>query len=332
MRRTRPLFAVVYLFLSVALAWAQLKVVAPPPAPPAAGAPAAGGATPAALDQDDETLLKAGKVGVDGPGLLDYFRQRTTTSAERDRIAGLIRQLGDDSYAVRQKASEGLAGMGRGAEPYLQRALSDPDEEVKQRAGLLLKDAGNADAYAAQGAAAARLLRLRAPADAAGVLLAYMPDAFGGAAEEEVLASLAVLGVHDGKVDAPLLAAIKDKEPSVRAAAAVVIGRSGTPEQRADVQALLNDPDPRVRYRAAQGLLAGRDPAGVAALVALVKDGPTDVASRSADLLGCAADVHAPRVAYADDPVERQNCAKAWAAWAQFCRSTGASAQATRGA
>ena len=108
--------------------------------------------------------------------------------------------------------------------------------------------------------------------------------------------------MHDGKVDAFVVAALKDKQANRRAAAGVAVGRSGTPEQRAEVQALLADPDPRVRFRAAQGLLAGRDRAGIPALVALVKDGPTDLAFRSSELLSCAIGVRAPRVPFGEDP------------------------------
>jgi hypothetical protein len=318
MRPTVPWLAVFCLLPSLAALAGQavppggLPVNPAPAAPPAPAGPA-----PAAPEQDDETLLKAAKVGVDGPGLLEYFRRHTTAAAQRERIGGLIRQLGDDSFKVRQKASDDLAALGAAAAPYLRRALDDPDEEARQRAAILVKSADGADARAAEAAAAARLLRQRAPADAAPVLLAYTADADGVAVEEEVVASLAVLGVHDGKVDAAVLAALKDKDSAARAAAAAVVGRSGTPEQRADVQALLNDPDPRVRFGAARGLAAGRDRAGVSVLVALVKDGPSDVAARSAELLSCAAGLRAPRVDYSDDPAVRQNCAKAWAAWGQ---------------
>jgi len=266
---------------------------------------------------EDEKLLKAAKIGVAGPGLLDYFRQHTTTQAQQEHIQTLIRQLGDDSFKVRQAATTELAALGPTAVPYLRRALNDPDEELKERAENLIRTADGLEARAAQSAAAARLIRQRAPADAAAVLLAYTPDAESAEVEEEVVASLAVLAVHDGKVDAVVVAALKDKQANRRAAAGVVVGRSGTPEQRAGVQPLLADPDPRVRFRAAQGLLAGRDRAGIPALIALVKDGPMDFAFRSSELLSCAIGVRAPRVPFGEDPAARQACANAWDRWAK---------------
>ena len=94
-----------------------------------------------------------------------------------------------------------------------------------------MKNAEGVDNRAAQSAAAARLIRQRAPEGAAAALLAYAPDADSDAAEDEIVASLAILGVHDGKVDAAVVAALKDKAPACRAAAGVVVGRSGTAEQ-----------------------------------------------------------------------------------------------------
>ena len=287
----------------------------PPPAPAPPGAPSATPIT-STTPADDEQTLKDAKVGVDGPGLLAYFQQHTTPADQQERIGGLIRQLGDDSYKVREKASADLAKLGAAAVPYLRRALNDGDEEIRERAENLTKNAEGVENRAAQSAAAARLIRQRAPDGAAAALLAYAPDADSDAVEDEVVAALAVLGVHDGKVDAAVVAALKDKAPGRRAAAGVVLGRSGTAEQRADVQKLLADADPRVRFRAAQGLLAGRDRAAVPALIALVKDGPPDLAYQADELLSCAVGAHVAHVPYGQDAQSRQNCRAAWTAWA----------------
>ncbi len=298
---------------------AVLGVAQPPAAPNPPAPPGAPSATPitAATPADDEQTLKDAKVGVDGPGLLAYFQQHTTAPDQQERIGALIRQLGDDSYKVREKASADLAKLGAAAVPYLRRAQNDADEEIKERAENLTKNAEGVENRAAQSAAAARLIRRRAPDGAAAALLAYAPDADSDAVEDEIVAALAVLGVHDGKVDAAVVAALKDKAPGRRGAAGVVVGRSGTAEQRADVQKLLTDADPRVRFRAAQGLLAGRDRGAVPALIALVKDGPPDLAYQADELLSCAVGAHAPHVPYGYDAQSRQNCRAAWAAWAQ---------------
>ena len=60
----------------------------------------------------DEQTLKAANLGTDGPALLDFFRKRTPTEANVKRITLLIKQLGDDSFAVREKASAELVSIG----------------------------------------------------------------------------------------------------------------------------------------------------------------------------------------------------------------------------
>src|SRR5713101_8580149 len=56
----------------------------------------------------DEALLKAAGLTGDGPALLDYFRKRTVQSVDPKKIKSLIKQLDDDSFQVRERASEEL--------------------------------------------------------------------------------------------------------------------------------------------------------------------------------------------------------------------------------
>ncbi len=51
----------------------------------------------------------------------------------------LVAKLGDDSYEVREKATEGLIALGAGAIPALERALESEDLEVRLRAGRALR-------------------------------------------------------------------------------------------------------------------------------------------------------------------------------------------------
>ena len=101
---------------------AALGVAQPPGAPNPPGAPpVAPPATPITptAPADDEQVLKDAKVGVDGPALLAYFQQHATTAEQRERIAALVRQLGDDSYKVREKAQADLAKLGPAAVPHV---------------------------------------------------------------------------------------------------------------------------------------------------------------------------------------------------------------------
>jgi HEAT repeat protein len=281
----------------------------------ALAAPAIYAAPPAEkISPDDDKLLKGAKLAAEGPALLDYFKKRTLTAQNRDKIDELIRKLGDDSFKVREKAGDDLRAFGAVALPQLRRALGDPDEEVRERAreGIAaVEEKANADLSAA----AARVLRTRAPAETVKVLLEYAPDAENDAVAEEVLTTLAVVGVKENKVDALLVEALKDKHPARRAAAALAVGRSGTAEQRKKVQALLSDADVRVRFRAAQGLLAARDRAGIPALIALLAEAPPELAARAEELLSCATAGRGPRSIISDNTQQNRAARAAWEQW-----------------
>jgi len=71
----------------------------------------------------DEALLKAAGLTGDGPALLDYFRKRTVQSVDPKKIKSLIKQLDDDSFQMRERASEELVKYRKFAEPWLNEAL-----------------------------------------------------------------------------------------------------------------------------------------------------------------------------------------------------------------
>src|SRR5262245_27272851 len=96
--------------------------------------PSAVTAGPSDAANSDEQLPKAAGVGADGPALLDFFRRSTLTGADQDRIQTLIRQLGDEDYAQREKASAELLTLGSAALPKLREAAKDRDPEIAYRA------------------------------------------------------------------------------------------------------------------------------------------------------------------------------------------------------
>src|SRR5262249_7435137 len=105
----------------------------------------------------DERVLKDARLAVDGPSLLEFFRRRTISNADLERIGQLIRDLGDDSFEARQKASAQLVAIGAAAVPLLKQATKNDDIEVVRRAQECLKhiETGSSTAVVA---AAARIL------------------------------------------------------------------------------------------------------------------------------------------------------------------------------
>src|SRR4051794_5331658 len=66
-----------------------------------------------------ERILKDANLAADGPALLAFFRMRTLSEVDQDRLGATVRRLGDDSFTVREKASGDLAAAGRAALPFL---------------------------------------------------------------------------------------------------------------------------------------------------------------------------------------------------------------------
>ena len=269
-------------------------------------------AEPAVPDPADEALLKSAGLGVDGPALLEFFRKRTVSPQDEKRAAELVTRLGDEQYALREKATRDLKALGPAALPALRRAAQASDAEVKRRARdcLATIETGLRPELAG---AAARLLAARAPAGAAPALLAYLPWAPDADAEEEAQLALLALTAKAGKPGPALVAALADKAPSRRGAAALAVSRSGTEGQRRRVGPLLADPDPKVRLLAARGLLAARDKDAVPAVIDLLTVAP--LAARAEDVLLSLAGEAGPKAALGEDEASRRKCRDAWQAW-----------------
>jgi hypothetical protein len=266
------------------------------------------------VEADEATLRDAG-IRVDGLSLLQFFRAQTLSVAQRARLQTTVRQLGDPSFRARERATADLLVAGRGALPYLRPALSDPDLEIARRARYCLQ-AIESSAFVARGLAAARLLAVRRPEGAVDVILNYLPDADDEQLEEDLIAALEKVGARDGKVDPRLSAALRDKVPLRRAAAAQVVGRFGTVPQRADARSRLTDRDPRVRWGAAQGLIAGQDKDAVPTVIGLLVEAPQALAWRAEELLCRIAGEQSPAVSLgAGNVAERRKCHNAWAEW-----------------
>jgi hypothetical protein len=264
------------------------------------------GATDDAAAADERQLREAG-VGTDGPALLDFFRRRTLTDADRAAVARLVMQLGDEDGDRRDEASSRLIAFGPPVLPALRNALNSEDPEVVRRAREAIGAIEQA-IRAGLSSAAARELARKAPAGATPVLLAYLPFA-EEAAEDDLLTALVTLNPSTDKLHPGLTPALSDPHALVRAAAAHVIGRKGEAKERAAVRKLLADKEPSVRFRAAVALLTARDRSAVPVLIELMAgDGP--VSWQSEDALFRLAGDKAPTTS-----AERARGHEAWVAW-----------------
>ncbi len=265
---------------------------------------------------EDEALLLGARSNPDGPGLVEFFRLRSIKSeADEKKIEALIERLSSARFREREKATNELIAIGRRARPFLTRVGMDKDIEVRRRVADCLAAIESANSIDLE-LAALRLLRIRKPEGACPVLLQYLPAVSDSAVEEQLFETLTALAIRDGKADAALLDALKDKDPSRRGAAVVLIAHGGNASQKEQVRQLLKtEAEPLVRLRAGQGMLAARNKAGVAILLPLLTEAPRDIALQAREVLLSIGDAALPTREVGNGKAARQQCRDEWERW-----------------
>jgi HEAT repeat protein len=272
---------------------------------------------PCALDRrsDDEKLLRRWKIEPTGPGLLAYLRSQAPNESERRALERQIWQLGSDHFPERERASETLSGRGVPALPYLRRALGQMDPEISRRARACITQIENGPGPAVP-IAALRLLATDRQPGAVQAVLAYVPFIEDESVEDQAIATLIALAANDQAALIDFNAALTSPEPACRAAAVAVLGRLGDIPEKSCARQLLADPNCRVRFRAAEALLARHDRSALPVLIGLVEESPLATGWRAEDILYRTAGETAPAVSiglgHKDD---RKRAAAAWLAW-----------------
>jgi hypothetical protein len=267
------------------------------------------------LDPDEEFLREAG-VATDGASLLAFLdREVPKANVDPSEVGQLIAQLGAGEFPKREEASRLLVTIGPLALPALRQAERHADLEVARRASGCVREI-NKPSRLVLAPAAARLLVKKRPPAAIEVLLRYLPYAVDDETIDEVSFGLEAWAVNNGKLDPAFLAALNDSSPTRRALAACLAGIRSTPDYRARVRLLWTDPDPTVRLRAAQGLLAAGEKESIPVLIELLEGVSTDLSWQAEELLHWAAGPESPTVTIgAGSPNACRACRAAWQDW-----------------
>ena len=269
-------------------------------------------ALPAGQPEEDEAALKEAKVSTTTADLLEFFRKRILPETDQGRVRALIARLNDDSFSVRQKATEDLIALGPGIIPLLREAKRSSNPEVADRARICLEVAERTSTVELI-SAAVRLLGHRKPPEAAKVLLDYAPFADEGV-NEALRATLQKLALRDGKPDPAVLAARDDKQPVRRALAVEALVRVKALKDE-PAHKFLEDASALVRLRTALALVEEGDRAAVPALVSVLPDVPLPQAWLAEDVLCRLAGDKTPQVALGDDAASRRKARDAWEGW-----------------
>jgi hypothetical protein len=162
---------------------------------------------------------------------------------------------------------------------------------------------------------APRLLAIRKPAGAAGVLLASLSITDDRAMKDAIGKALCSLVILEGKADKVLLDALGHPLPLRRAIAAEALAGGGAKQWPA-VRKLLTDPDAEVRVRTALALAFAQDSEAVPALIELIGELPRTQTWEAQQVLQLLAGAKAPPPATGkDDVAARKKQREAWQAW-----------------
>jgi HEAT repeat protein len=303
------------LLLGLGLALASFCPAPPPADRPEGSAPDHVASDPGQLAAE-ETALQAAIQADDAAGALDFFRKRTPAEAQRQRLRLLVRQLADDSFEVRQKATAELVASGPVAATPLRAAALSPDAEVAARAQAALAQVRRDGALPLL-LSALRLVSRRQPLGTVPSLLAYLPFADDESVAEEVRAALAALTVQDARPDPALLQGLVSADPDDRAAAGTVLARANLPDTRPAVRRLLEDDEPSVRLRVGRALVMAKDREAIPVLIELFGDLAGDDRWDLEELLERVAGEDAPALPRDDAGATRRRRLDAWRGWWQ---------------
>ncbi len=267
------------------------------------------------VEDPNEALLVQGKVGTDTRSIIAYLRSKSENDADLLIVDKLVRQLGSRNFKLREDAEAKLLKLEMGALDKLRKATGDSDEEIRKRATALATSIETKTALPV-GLAAVRVLLRRQPPELAEVLLRYLPHAGSEEVQDEIAFGLDGLAKNDKNVVAVLAKALTDPLAWRRALAGCILGRIGSNEQRAQVRKLLQDTDPMVRLRAAQGLLAGKDKSAAPTLIALLEGESIFEVWQAEELLFWMAGYDAPGITIgAGGKAQQRKCREAWELW-----------------
>ena len=271
---------------------------------------------PAAADDADEALLKGAGLPTDGPGLLDFVRQRSREAADTDELEPLLKDLGSPDPKAADAASAALVARGPLAVPALRRAANDlADKPKADRARKALGQIeGRAGADLA--AAVARVLAAKKYGGAVEALLDYLPYADDANVLDAVGTALGQLAYPEGKAHPALLKALDSEAAVLRATAVEALSKTDHPETRPAIAKRLTDPARPVRQRAALALARVEDVSAIPVLIELTAELTRAERVPVDEMLRSLAGETAPKsLPTGDDEKDRKALRDAWAGW-----------------
>ena len=279
----------------------------------------------------DTKALESANLSADKPEtMIAYLKQRTLSDSDLQKIQNVIKNMGDEQFEERVKASLTAEKFGPAAiGPLRTAAQGDPDPEIAFRAGETLKRIEKVPHTAIASAVARALGKTKSP-DAVAAMLGFLPMADSTGVEDDLHAAIAILAIREGVTDPAILAALEDKLPSRRATAAIawLEASAGNPQLSADAAkkvkvALAKETDGETKFSVGFTLATvTRDVDAVAELITSIPDLSRGRIWQAEDFLIQLAGKNAPKTKMGPLKPDLEKARDSWRKWWDGAKGT----------
>lgn len=250
---------------------------------------------------------------INGEKLLPEFTQKIPTPEDQRKIKDLIRDLGDDNFETREKASTKIKALGDLVVPSLRSLTNSLDVEIKGRAKSLLEEMGESKSKPIS-PSLVRILALKKTKGLLPALLAYFPVAESDEQFNEFLESAILYARQQPLPDAAVLKSLNAENPRVKLASGMLLLPFEDANSKETVKTILADNNPWIRNRMALALVNLADKSAVPVLINTLADLNQEQSSDTDAFLFELAGANLPTDLPAS-PSDRKKTKDAWLAW-----------------
>ncbi len=250
---------------------------------------------------------------INGEKLLPEFTQKIPTPEDQIKIKALIRDLGDDNFETREKASTKIKALGDLVVPSLRSLTNSLDVEIKGRAKSLLEEMGESKSKPIS-PSLVRILALKKTKGLLPALLAYFPVAESDEQFNEFLESATLYARQQPLPDAAVLKSLNAENLRVKLASGMLLLPFDDAISKETVKTILTDKSPWIRNRMALALVNLADKSAVPVLINTLADLNQEQSSDTDAFLFELAGANLPTDLPAS-PSDRKKTKDAWLAW-----------------
>jgi HEAT repeat protein len=250
---------------------------------------------------------------LNGENLLLQFTKKIPNQEDQKKIKDLIRELGDDKFEVREKASSKIKGLGDLVVPTLRSLTNSTDVEIKGRAKALLEEMGESKSKPVS-SSLVKILALKNTKGFLGALLAYLPVAESDEQFSDFLESAILYARKQPTASPEALELLDSENPRVKLASALLLLPFDDSNSKESVKKILGGKNPWIQSRLAMAMVGLADKSAMPVLIQSLADLTQEQASEADAFLFEIAGTNLPSD-LPSSPSDRKKTKDAWLNW-----------------